>query len=118
MTNVDHCMMIFDLSVKANDPLTPKLGASPVFFSLQVAKAQRFYLDLNPPRNVPLAVVCGGCEHCTPEYAINRPSFSYFSLEFVARGKGAVRLRGKPFSLQCGRLFCYGPGISLERWPR
>jgi AraC-like DNA-binding protein len=90
------------------------VGAPPEFFSSQVATAQRFYLDLDPPANLPLAVVCGGCEQCTPEYAINRPSFPYYSLEFVARGRGTVRLRGEEYALHCGRLFCYGPGIGQQ----
>ncbi|MGD0259242.1 MAG: AraC family transcriptional regulator [Verrucomicrobiota bacterium] len=85
---------------------------APEFFSPDVAEARRFYLDLNPPRNRQLVVVCGGLEHCTPDYAIHRDTFPYYSIEYVARGRGEVRLKGRSFPLQPGRLFSYGPGVS------
>jgi len=56
-------------------------------------------------------VVCGGLEHCTPGYAIRRETFPFFSIEFVARGRGEVNLKARSYPLQPGRLFSYGPGI-------
>jgi AraC-like DNA-binding protein len=88
------------------------MQAAPEFFSADVAEARRFYLDLNPPRNWRLAVVSGGLEHCTPGYAIHRETFPFFCIEYVARGRGEVNLKGRVFSLQPGRLFSYGPGVS------
>jgi len=87
---------------------------SPCFFSTDVAKAQRFYLDLNPPANRRLIVVCGGLEHCTSEYAIHRSSFPFYSIEYVARGHGSVKLGNTSSSLRPGRVFSYGPGISQK----
>jgi AraC-like DNA-binding protein len=84
---------------------------SPDFFSADVAQARRFYLDLNPPASRPLAVVCGGLEHCTPDYVILRPTFPFYSIEYVVRGLGEVKLKGRKFPLQPGRLFSYGPGV-------
>lgn len=86
--------------------------SAPAFFSQDVAEARRFYLDLCPDDRRALVVVCGGREHCTPDYAICRDSFPFFSIEYVARGRGEVRLRGRSFALQPGRLFSYGPGVS------
>jgi AraC-like DNA-binding protein len=86
-------------------------SAAPDFFSGDVAEARRFYLDLNPPRHGPLAVVCGGVEHCTPDYTIQRSSFAYYSIEYVARGRGQVKLNRRSAPLQPGRLFSYGPGV-------
>jgi len=83
----------------------------PEFFSVDVAEARRFYLDLNPPKNRPLVVVCGGLEHCSPDYVIHRESFPFCCIEYVARGRGKLTLKGHTFSLQPGRLFSYGPGI-------
>lgn len=92
--------------------LPTKTGkATPEFFSTDVAAARRFYLDLNPTRHRPLVVVCGGLEHCTPDYGIHRESFPFYSIEYVARGRGEVKLKGRTFPLQPGRLFSYGPGI-------
>jgi AraC-like DNA-binding protein/quercetin dioxygenase-like cupin family protein len=84
---------------------------APEFFSTDVADARRFYLDLNPPANRRLAVVCGGLEHCTPGYAIRRETFPFYSLEYVARGRGEVKLNGRACPLQPGRLFSYGPRV-------
>jgi AraC-like DNA-binding protein/quercetin dioxygenase-like cupin family protein len=84
---------------------------TPAFFSSEVTAAKRFYLNLNPPKNRPLVVVCGGLEHCHPDYSIHRDTFPFYSIEYVARGTGQLELRRKTFALQPGRLFAYGPGI-------
>ena len=83
----------------------------PAFFSPEVAAARRFYMDLNPPRQQPLAVVCGGLEHCTPGYAIHRATFPYYSIEYVAQGGGELKLKGHTHALRPGSLFTYGPGV-------
>jgi AraC-like DNA-binding protein len=84
---------------------------SPAFFSPDVAAARRFYLDLNPQKHRPLVVVCGGLEHCTADYAIHRETFPFYSIEYVARGRGQLKLASHEHSLLPGRLFAYGPGI-------
>ncbi len=84
----------------------------PAFFSKAVAQARRFYLDLHPRRQTPLAVVCGGLEHCTADYAIARESFPFYSIEYVLRGRGALKLGRHPCDLRPGCLFAYGPGIA------
>jgi AraC-like DNA-binding protein len=90
----------------------PRLApTAPEFFSPHVAEARRFYLDLNPSKRRRLAVVCGGVERCTPDYAIHRGSFPFYSMEYVARGHGQLKLRGHSHLLQPGRLFSYGPGV-------
>ncbi|MGA2061559.1 MAG: AraC family transcriptional regulator [Thermoguttaceae bacterium] len=83
----------------------------PDFFSLQVREAQRFYLDLAPPPTEPIAVVCGGYEQCAADYAIHRMNFPYYTIEFVARGKGSVTLDGQDYPLTVGTVFTYGPGV-------
>ena len=88
----------------------PNQGA-PKFFSADVTEARRFYLDLHPPKNRQLAVVCGGLERCKPDYAIDRKTFPFYSIEYVARGRGEVKLKGRAHSLQPGRVFSYGPGV-------
>ena len=93
-----------------NTPPGP-VSAAPAFFSADVAAARRFYLDLTPPPGRPLTVVCGGLEQCTPDYQIRRDSFPFYSLEYVARGAGAVRLKGRRYPLRPGRLFSYGPDV-------
>jgi AraC-like DNA-binding protein len=89
-------------------------GAAPEFFSTEVAAARRFYFNLNPPRNQPLAVVCGGVECCRPDYAIHRNSFPFCSVEYVSRGRGTLTIGGRNHALLPGRLFAYGPGVKHD----
>jgi AraC-like DNA-binding protein len=113
MAIVGRNIDILDLLAMTPRPQAkPNTPAPPAFFSADVAKARRFYLDLNPPKDTPLAVVCGGIEHCTPDYAIRRSTFPFFSMEYVARGSGEVELKGRSYHLQPGRVFSYGPGVS------
>lgn len=92
--------------MKLKPPRTPDV--EPEFFSAQVAKARRFYLNLQPsPKQ--LTVVCGGLEYCQPDYAIHRSTFPYYSLEYVTQGQGEVRLKGKNHTLRPGSIFAYGP---------
>ena len=86
----------------------------PEFFSRQIAEARRFYMNLNPPRAHPLSAVCGGREHCQPDYEIHRSGFDYWGIEFVAQGEGTLRLAGKDHALTPGTLFSYGPGIPQD----
>lgn len=84
----------------------------PDFFSEQVLEANRFYLDAHSRKHHALKVVCGGRENCGTNYRIDRTDFPFYSIEFVARGKGSVVLRDTEYSLFSGRIFSYGPGIA------
>jgi hypothetical protein len=84
---------------------------APEFFSPQVAAARRFYRHLQPSRRVPLSVVCGGLEHCRADYAIHRPTFPFYSIEYVVRGSGELKLANRRHALQPGVLFAYGPRV-------
>jgi AraC-like DNA-binding protein len=83
----------------------------PDFFSSQVLEANRFYLDTHVHTTRSIAVVCGGCEHCEPDYQINRDGFPFCAIEFVARGRGSLTIKGQSLELSAGMLFTYGPGI-------
>ena len=85
--------------------------AEPAFFSLQVAEARRFFLDLEPQDGVPLQVISGGCEHAAPGYEVSRDDFPYLGLEFVARGSGRLQLGGASHRITPGVAFSYGPGV-------
>ncbi len=100
--------------MRISKPIIQPEGSAPEFFSAQVSEARRFFLDLAPNAEVPLAVVCGGCERCAPEYLVRRRTFPYYSIEFVASGRGLLRMQGKEYELEPGRLFLYGPGLPHE----
>ena len=99
---------------KEKNPIPTNKVETPGFFSTEVADARRFYLDLNPPKSRPLVVVCGGLEHCTQDFAINRSDFPFYSIEYVARGQGNVVLGNHSENLAPGSVFSYGPGVSQQ----
>lgn len=84
-------------------------GPHPVFFSRQIANARRFYLEQVPGADAALAVVSGGCEHCTAEYEIHRRSLPFSGLEFVASGHGKVGFGRHETPIMAGSIFSYGP---------
>jgi AraC-like DNA-binding protein/quercetin dioxygenase-like cupin family protein len=92
-------------------PHVPPPPPAPEFFSTNVARARRFYLDLNPRRQESLVVVCGGLEHCTPDYVIERDTFPFYSIEYVVLGQGQLTFAHHSQQLEPGRIFSYGPGV-------
>ena len=83
----------------------------PAFVSTQVTEAHRYYLDLKPKRTLPMVVVCGGLERIRADYVVERTTFLYLCIEFVAEGAGTLELRGKRHPLRPGTVFAYAPGI-------
>jgi quercetin dioxygenase-like cupin family protein len=92
--------------------MVPVDKREPDFFSNQVLEANRFYLNTQSQKNQKLKVICGGREHCQPGYRINRSNFPFYSIEFVASGRGAVVLDDKKYTLFAGKVFSYGPGVA------
>ncbi len=84
----------------------------PAFVSTQVTEADRYYLDLAPKRSAPITVVCGGCELLRADYVVERRTFPYLCVEFVAEGAGTIDLRGKRYRLRPGMAFAYAPGVA------
>ena len=97
-----------------NIDLPRSKARKPAFFSAQVCSARWFYLDLAPPPDTPLAVVCGGCEVCQADYAIHRSTFAYTTIEFVAQGCGHLTLAGQTCDLLPGSVFSYAPGVAHD----
>src|SRR5208337_3022838 len=93
--------------------LMPK-SRKPAFFSAQVREARWFYLDLAPPSDAPLAVVCGGCELCQADYVVRRSTFAYAAIEFVAQGRGRLTLGGQVCELLPGSIFTYAADVTQE----
>lgn len=83
----------------------------PHFVSTQVTEARRYFLDLAPKATSRIAVVCGGCERMRPDYAVERITFPFCVLEFVAEGAGLVELAGRRYRLRAGITFAYAPGV-------
>jgi AraC-like DNA-binding protein len=86
----------------------------PAYFSKQVTQARRFYIQKSNADDYPLKVVCGGCEHTTPDYVIDRKDFPHYCLEFVAKGEGFLTLNENRYKLKAGNVFFYGLGIRQQ----
>lgn len=112
---IDLVMDIFDLtpSFRLNAGKRDKrdfMNKKPVpFISTQVTSGEYYYLNLTPKKESKETVVCGGREQCSPDYRIERESFRFHSIEFVAAGKGSLTLHGATLELRPGMIYHYGP---------
>lgn len=92
-----------------------KQGEQPVFISRQVTQARRFYFGQQSlPARSSLEVICGGWELVKPDYRIQRETFPWLAVEFVADGRGRLRMNDHSRPLLRGVCFAYGPGISHQ----
>ncbi len=82
------------------------------FISTQVTAGEYYYLNLTPKKDTSETVICGGREQCSPDYRIERESFKFHSIEFVAAGKGTLIIHGIRHGLWSGMIFHYGPQTS------
>lgn len=68
------------------------MTAEPDFVSRQTHDARRFYLNLQPRDEQPLALVCGGVERMNDDYVVERTDFSYYAIEWVSAGRGILTI--------------------------
>lgn len=87
------------------------MAKEPDYFSKQVTDARRWFLTLPKPREKGLVTVSVGCERCLPDYVVERDTFDFEAMEFVAEGEGSLVLNGKKHTLQPGAVFTYREGI-------
>ncbi len=90
------------------------MASDPDFVSQQTFDARRFYLDLDPSKEKPLTVVCGGVERMEDDYVVERTDFPYFAIEWVSEGNGRLTMGANEYELAMGTLFTYGPGIAHQ----
>jgi AraC-like DNA-binding protein len=95
--------------MKDRPPSSPAT-VKPAFFSHAVEQERTFYRE-KPGYIDGVAVICGGREQSAANYRIDRESFPYFCLEWVAAGRGALVLAGQSHALEPGSFFVYGPGV-------
>jgi AraC-like DNA-binding protein len=81
----------------------------PPFVSNQVESARRYFLNLAAKRDGPLRVVCGGIERTRSDYHIERETFPYHCLEFVAEGNGMFERHHRTEPISAGSVLCYSP---------
>lgn len=96
----------------AQQPRSAASQKRPAFVSTQVAEARRYFLDLQPRPTRDVTVVCGGSERVRADYRVERRTFPFFAIEFVAEGEGMLTLGGREWPLRPGSVFAYGPRVA------
>jgi AraC-like DNA-binding protein len=83
--------------------------------SKAVRRGSYFFLDLQPRGTGPVRLAFGGREQCGEDYLVQRSTYPFFTLEYVAEGEGQIGFLGaEPLPLRPGTLFAHGPGIALR----
>jgi AraC family transcriptional regulator len=78
-----------------------------------------FFLELGERHKGPLAVAFGGREYCSLNYQVQRRTYPFVTLEFVASGQGELRLGDSPpVRLSPGSVFAYGPSLQVSMTTR
>jgi len=73
--------------------------------SPQVSESRYFFLRRGSKSAGRSSLALGGREHCNPDYALDRRSYPYSVLEYVAEGAGTVELDGCRAELKPGSVF-------------
>ena len=81
----------------------------------EVTRGAYFFLDLVARSKGLVSVALGGREKCGTNYRVQRESYPFPTLEFVAEGKGRIRYANEePVDVQAGTLFGHGPGVKIQ----
>lgn len=80
-----------------------------------VSSGTYFFLDLSPRSRGPVRVAFGGRERCGENYLVQRSTYPFATLEYVAEGEGRIGFHeGESQPLRPGSLFAHGPGVALR----
>ena len=73
-----------------------------------------FFLELAGRRSGALGVALGGREYCPSDYLVQRQSYPWVTIEYVAAGEGEVQVGDGPVEpLRAGTVFAYDPDQPL-----
>ncbi len=73
-----------------------------------------FYLDLRTRSRPGWHLAFGGRESCDESYRLERQTYPFYTLEFIAEGFGQVSLGGGPEQvLRPGAVFIHGPSLPV-----
>lgn len=80
-----------------------------------VAHGRYFFRELGPRGRGPVEVAFGGRELCSENYRVQRATYPFFTLEYVAQGEGRISFDDGDWQpLRAGTLFAHGPGLPLR----
>jgi AraC family transcriptional regulator len=85
------------------------------WISPAVSSGVYFFVDLRPHPRADLQVAFGGRERCDDTYLLERQTYPFLTLEYVAEGAGEIAFNhGAPQPLRPGSIFAHGPRVSLR----
>jgi len=91
--------------------LSPSLSKH--LLASRVAGSRYAFLNLAPAKGTRWALALAGREECAPDYLVNRDDYPFHVLEFVAAGRGFVRLAGgEEQAIGAGSIFASAPKMS------
>lgn len=80
-----------------------------------VSDGTYFFLGLSRRSGGELKVAFGGRERCDERYLVQRPTYPFATLEYVAEGAGRIAFDGgEPQAVGPGTLLAHGPGIAMR----
>ncbi len=81
----------------------------------EVGSGDYFFLELGPRATGPVRVAFGGRERCGERYAVQRSTYPFSTLEYVAEGEGTLQFgAGDVQALRPGVCFAHGPGVPMR----
>jgi AraC-like DNA-binding protein len=112
---MDNCDQIMTPTAQHKQaPATVEAAPQPDFLAGNVVQCRYFFFDPRTKPEARLIIPCGGWERCTARYRVQRESFRYFALEYVAEGAGSFTCTERTTELRPGILFGYAPGCNHE----
>lgn len=82
----------------------------PLELSPQIAKGR--YANFSRGQEAPERIFMMGYEECAADYLIDRISFPFWTLEFIAGGHGVYQEENQQRRLRHGAVFTYGPDVA------
>lgn len=83
--------------------------------SARVAGSRYIFPDLAPAREKAWTLALAGREECAPDYVVDRASYPFHVVEYVAEGSGVACLGRRPEQrISAGSIFAYGPTMKCR----
>jgi AraC-like DNA-binding protein len=88
----------------------PAPGIRERLLSAGVSGSRYIFPNLAPARDEVWTLALAGREECAPDYVVDRASYPFHVVEYVAEGRGVARLGRRPEQrISAGSIFAYAP---------
>lgn len=96
-------------------PDNPPADVRARLLAARVTGSRYIFPALVPPRGAKWMLTLAGREQCAPDYFVNRDRYPFHVVEYVAEGRGTVRLgRGREHRIGPGSIFAYAPEMKCQ----